>query len=91
MEENLLRLHPHIWKYFSPHYRLCRVCGEAQRQEQWTIYEEWETIIFQEFLDSYKRDIEFSKEKYDFNKKIHQKIESDNKQERRKGLLWLKS
>lgn len=31
-----MRLHPHIWKYFSSRHRLCRICGEPEKAEYYS-------------------------------------------------------
>ena len=49
-----MRMHLHIWKKIARFARVCRICGEAQKQELISKWHLWETVTF-DSADDYNR------------------------------------
>jgi len=85
-----MRLHPHIWKYYSSEHRICIICGEPQTYTRGSFIDFWCADNLDTWLKGYPEQAKKESDEQANRAKSDQNMREWEEGEKRKGKAFLR-
>lgn len=85
-----MRIHFHIWKYYSSRHRICRMCGEPQEWENETLLG-WYIQDFEEWAKNYPKQLQKDNQNKEAERKENDRSKKWHNEQKIKGKNFLSS